>query len=221
MTFDLNLDTTDFSTDVDPLATIGNVPQNMRFSTPIVDVTFKNTTVGDAFFSGAQNYFAGNIVNAVADQLCQAIARTIHDIQLTVVGRAAIAENTVPILQDMFDSGGKLIEKFAFTRTEVQTARAENLFASLQVYWDSLTSIMQTHSELMPNRALNLAYVSVSTASTAFAVGAIIDFREAIKFRMSTIPSRKAIFETAKRAAEGKAQAQATVDVPNLTLLAI
>lgn len=203
MTIELN----DINTDgTDALADIQAAPQTTCFSTPLVDITFKTVQIGDSVVDGPRTFFAANTINGVADQFCQIIARTIHDIQVTVAGHEAIATKTVPELKDMFDDQGKLQAKFAATKSATQIMRAENYYASLSAHWESLGALSAAHNEMMVNQKLQFAFVSRANADTMYEAGAIYDFKEAIKFRMKRMPARVAIFETAQRVREGKAR---------------
>ena len=217
--FDDNTQTAD-QTD-DALATIGNAHEDVCVNTPLVSISFHRYQVNDNIIDGTNGLLIRNVFNALADQHCQAIARHIHDIQVTVQGREAITSDQAVMPSKMFDATGTLLPDFSAVRTEAQNVRAQTLYASLVAHRESLIALIEGHNEVLPDHPLQFAFVSNTRASSSYAAGAVFDAKIAIRYRLDTNPNRLALLETARRIAQGRSMSKVGNNVSEEELLAI
>lgn len=222
MSIDLDFDTDNSETDtVDALATIGNAHEDVHIDTPLVSISFHKYQVNDNIVDGTNGLLIRNVFNALADQHCQAIARHIHDIQVTVQGREVIAAGTAVMPSKMFDENGKLLKEYSKSRTDAQQMRAQMLYASLVAHRESLIAIIEGHDDVLPDHPLQYAFVSNARATPSYAAGAVFDVKTAIRYRLDTNPNRLALLETARRVAQGRSGSRIGDGVSEEELLAI
>ena len=184
-------------------------PKRNSIETPLFDITFKKSKLGDIEIDGSKGLVALDLFN-FCDRLVVRVATDAVKTRILVCGEKAIADDTAPLFQDLFDNG-KLKEEYAKKLSDAQILLAETLFASITTYIISINEIAKAREEMFPLAKSQLQYAYNSTTRKG-----IFNLKEAIAYRISTSPTLLKLKDDAKKRKENQ-QDMASISQSNIS----
>jgi hypothetical protein len=167
-------------------------PQGLVISTSMVEIRFKQTTQVDTVIDAGRGVLPINVINGIADQHIQHMARLIYDVQAAVEGLDAIGSGTVHKPSTYFQQG-IMRDEYRALCTEAQIVRAERLWAEFLGHWTAVKELIQERTLKLSTQApMQFGYVGALGASYGFKPGPLLSAEQALQYRMVTYTKRLA-----------------------------
>jgi hypothetical protein len=172
-------------------------PKRNSIETPLFDITFKKSRVGDIEVDGAKGLVPLDMFN-FCDKLVVQIALNAVKARILVCGENAVATDTAPLFQDLFDND-KLKEEYAKKLSDAQVLYAETLYANVTAYIITANEMAKAREEMFPLAKTQLQYAYNSRTKDG-----IFNLKEAILYRISTNPTLLKLKDDYRKRKENK-----------------
>jgi hypothetical protein len=164
--------------------------QELTISTSMVEIKFKKAVLGDTVVDAGRGVLPLNIINGVADQHIQQMARLVYEVQAAVEGLEAIGSKTVQRPSTYFDQG-IMREEWRQLCTETQVVRAERLWAEFLAHWQAVKELIAERAAKFSTQAqMQFGYVGALGAQHGFKRSPLYDANQALAYRMATYTKR-------------------------------
>ncbi len=167
-------------------------PKGLVISTSMVEICFKQALQGDTVVDAGRGVLPINIINGVADQHIQQMARLIYEVQAAVEGLDAIGSGAVHKPSTYFQQG-IMRDEYRALCTEAQVVRAERLWAEFLAHWAAIKELIQERSlKLNTKSPMQFGYVGNTGVPYGFKPGPLHNAEQALQYRMATYTKRLA-----------------------------
>lgn len=167
-------------------------PNGLLISTSMVEIRFKQAMQGDTVVDAGRGVLPINVINGLADQHIQQMARLIYDVQAAVEGLDAIGSGTVHKPSTYFQQG-VMRDEYRTLCTESQVVRAERLWAEFLGHWANIKELIQERALKLNTQApMQFGYVGAIGAQYGFKPGPLFSAEQALHYRMVTYTKRLA-----------------------------
>lgn len=205
---------------VQELLDIDSQREHFAIDTQLFSASFFKVERFGTVVDGGQGILLRSLFDAFADKLVMALAQRVVFILGIVADHEKLAAGEAPSVTEFFEEDGKLRDSIAVTAAQHEAL--ETAYAELMVYNDAIKEVAEEYANKMShtNTGLQFGYVS-STASKMtdgkFEIGPIYRPSAAIRFRVQTAPSYRAIINQVRRRKEGVKEIAAITKADLLT----